>query len=57
MVKQNRKHSLQEMFVIFYLAELGYFQPSPEITDGIRQPAIRLHKSLMPVPKRNYIDK
>ncbi len=32
--------------VIFYLTEHGYFQPSPEITEGIRQPAIRLHQNL-----------
>lgn len=32
--------------VIFYLTQHGYFQPSPEITDGIRVPAIRLHKNL-----------
>ncbi len=32
--------------VIFYLTEHGYFQPSPEFTDGIRQPAIRLHQNL-----------
>jgi hypothetical protein len=32
--------------VIFYLTQHGYFQPSPEITDGIRLPAVRLHKNL-----------
>ncbi|MCL5877264.1 MAG: hypothetical protein M1540_05580, partial [Candidatus Bathyarchaeota archaeon] len=32
--------------VIFYLTEHGYFQPRPEITEGIRQPAIRLHQNL-----------
>ena len=32
--------------VIFYLTEHGYFQPSPEITEGIRHPAIRLHHNL-----------
>jgi hypothetical protein len=32
--------------VIFYLTKHGYFQPSPEITEGLRQPAIRLHQNL-----------
>jgi hypothetical protein len=32
--------------VIFYLTEHGYFQPSPQMTEGFRQPAIRLHKNL-----------
>ncbi len=32
--------------VIFYLTEHGYFQPSPEITEGLRQPAIKLHQNL-----------
>jgi hypothetical protein len=32
--------------VIFYLTEHGYFQPSPQLTEGLRQPAIRLHKNL-----------
>jgi len=32
--------------VVFYLTEHGYFQPSSEITEGIRQPAIRLHQNL-----------
>ena len=32
--------------VIFYLTEHGYFQPSPQFTEGIRQPAIRLHEDL-----------
>lgn len=32
--------------VIFYLTEHGFFQPSPEITDGIRHPAIRLHQNI-----------
>jgi hypothetical protein len=32
--------------VIFYLTEHGYFQPSPEFTEGIRQPAIQLHENL-----------
>jgi hypothetical protein len=32
--------------VIFYLTEHGYFQPSPEFTEGVRQPAIRLHGNL-----------
>jgi ParB/Sulfiredoxin domain len=31
--------------VIFYLTEHGYFQPSIEITDNIRQPAIQLYHS------------
>lgn len=32
--------------VIFYLTEHGWFQPSIEITEGIRHPAIRLHQNL-----------
>ena len=32
--------------VIFYLTQHGYFQPSPEFTEGFRQPAIRLHENL-----------
>jgi hypothetical protein len=32
--------------VLFYLTEHGYFQPSPEITEGIRYPAIRLHQNI-----------
>jgi hypothetical protein len=32
--------------VIFYLTQRGYFQPSPEFTEGFRQPAIRLHQNL-----------
>jgi hypothetical protein len=32
--------------VLFYLTEHGYFQPSPELTEGIRYPAIRLHRNL-----------
>jgi uncharacterized ParB-like nuclease family protein len=32
--------------VIFYLTEHGWFQPIPEITDNIRQPAFKLHKNL-----------
>jgi hypothetical protein len=32
--------------VVFYLTQNGYFQPSPEFTEGIRQPAIRLHENL-----------
>jgi len=32
--------------VMFYLTEHGYFQPSPEFTENIRQPAIRLHENL-----------
>jgi hypothetical protein len=32
--------------VIFFLTEHGYFQPSPEFTEGLRQPAIRLHENL-----------
>jgi hypothetical protein len=32
--------------VMFYLTEHGYFQPSPEFTESIRQPAIRLHENL-----------
>ena len=32
--------------VIFYLTEHGYFQPSTQITEGIRQPAIKLHENL-----------
>jgi hypothetical protein len=32
--------------VIFYLTQHGYFQPSPEMTEGIRQPAVKLHKNL-----------
>lgn len=32
--------------VMFYLTEQGYFQPSPEFTESIRQPAIRLHENL-----------
>ncbi|MCW3998707.1 MAG: ParB N-terminal domain-containing protein [Candidatus Bathyarchaeota archaeon] len=32
--------------VIFYLTQHGYFQPSPEFTEGLRQPAIRLHQNL-----------
>jgi uncharacterized ParB-like nuclease family protein len=32
--------------VIFYLTQHGYFQPSPEFTDGFRQPVIRLHENL-----------
>jgi len=32
--------------VMFDLTEHGYFQPSPEFTESIRQPAIRLHENL-----------
>ncbi|MDR0372508.1 MAG: ParB N-terminal domain-containing protein [Nitrososphaerota archaeon] len=32
--------------VIFYLTEHGYFQPSPEFTKGLRQPAVNLHHNL-----------
>ena len=32
--------------VIFYLTQHGCFQPSPEFTEEVRQPAIRLHKNL-----------
>jgi hypothetical protein len=32
--------------VIFYLTEHGYFQPSVMVTEGLRQPVIRLHKNL-----------
>ena len=32
--------------VIFYLTQHGYFQPTPEITESIRHPAIRLHQNL-----------
>ncbi len=32
--------------IIFYLTEHGYFQPSPEITDSIRHPAIKLQNNL-----------
>jgi hypothetical protein len=32
--------------VIFYLTEQGYFQPSAGFTEGLRQPAIRLHQNL-----------
>ncbi len=32
--------------VVFYLTKNGYFQPSPEITEGIRTPVIRLHHDL-----------
>ena len=32
--------------VLFYLIEHGYFQPSPQLTEGLRQPAIKLHKNL-----------
>jgi hypothetical protein len=32
--------------VIFYLTQHGYFQPSPEFTECLRQPAIRLHRNL-----------
>ena len=32
--------------VIFYLTQHGYFQPSPQFTEGLRQPAVRLHQNL-----------
>ncbi len=32
---------------IFYLTEHGYFQPTAEITESIRQPIIKLHKNLI----------
>jgi hypothetical protein len=32
--------------VIFYITEHGYFQPSPEFTEGLRHPVIRLHQNL-----------
>lgn len=32
--------------VIFYLTQHGYFQPIPEITENIRQPALRLNQNL-----------
>ncbi len=32
--------------VVFYLTQHGYFQPSPEFTEGVRIPAIRLHENL-----------
>jgi hypothetical protein len=32
--------------VLFYLTKNGYFQPSAESTEGVRQPIIRLHQNL-----------
>jgi hypothetical protein len=32
--------------VIFYLTQHGYLQPTPEFTEGVRQPVIRLHQNL-----------
>jgi hypothetical protein len=32
--------------VIFYLAEHGYLQPSPQMTQDIRHPVVRLHENL-----------
>lgn len=32
--------------VVFYLTQHGYFQPSAEFTEGVRQPVIRLHQNL-----------
>ncbi|NLF89436.1 ParB N-terminal domain-containing protein [Candidatus Bathyarchaeota archaeon] len=32
--------------VLFYLTKNGYFQPSTEFTEGVRQPVIRLHQNL-----------
>jgi ParB-like nuclease domain len=38
--------------VIFYLTEQGYFQPSSQVTDKIRQPAKEFHQNL-----REFLDK
>jgi hypothetical protein len=32
--------------VVFYLTQHGYLQPTPEFTEGVRQPVIRLHQNL-----------
>lgn len=32
--------------VVFYLTQHGYFQPRAEFTEGVRQPAVRLHQNL-----------
>ena len=32
--------------VLFYLTKNGYFQPSTEFTEGVRQPVIRLHQNM-----------
>jgi hypothetical protein len=32
--------------VIFYLTQHGYFQPSPEFTQGVREPVVKLHQNL-----------
>lgn len=32
--------------VIFYLTQHGYLQPTPEFTEGVRQPVIRFHQNL-----------
>lgn len=32
--------------VIFYLTQHGYLQPTPEFTEGVRQPVVRLHQNL-----------
>jgi hypothetical protein len=32
--------------VIFYITQYGYLQPTPEFTEGVRLPVIRLHQNL-----------
>ena len=32
--------------VIFYMTQHGYLQPTPEFTEGVRQPVIRFHQNL-----------
>lgn len=32
--------------VVFYITQHGYLQPTPEFTEGVRQPVIRLHQNL-----------
>lgn len=47
----NRKHvdcalAGDYSSVIFYLTQHGYLQPTPDFTEGVRQPVIRLHQNL-----------
>jgi hypothetical protein len=32
--------------VIFYMTQHGYLQPTPEFTEGVRQPVVRFHQNL-----------
>jgi hypothetical protein len=32
--------------VVFYITQQGYLQPTPEFTEGVRQPVVRFHQNL-----------